>query len=204
MITNVLVFITVIVSITAFQRTDVFSKLLFNAYAVKHNKQWERFFSYALVHADWPHLILNMIAFWSFGHALEDYYFVDLFGRRADQYFILLYIGGAAAACIPSYLKHKDNSHYNSVGASGAVSAVVFSCILIDPLQPIAFMFAIQLPGIVFGILYLAYSWYMDKKAVDNIGHDAHFWGAVYGMAFTILLEPRIVQVFFQRILMIF
>jgi membrane associated rhomboid family serine protease len=104
-----------------------------------------------------------------------------------------LYIGGAALSTLPSYGKHKDDYSYTAVGASGAVSAVVFASIIFDPWSKlIIFPIPIGIPAILFGFLYLIYSWYMGKKNIDNVGHDAHFWGAVFGFVFTIILKPAL------------
>jgi membrane associated rhomboid family serine protease len=125
-------------------------------------------------------------------------YYGYYFGLKGILYYVLLYIGGTALSTLPSYGKHKDDYSYTAVGASGAVSAVVFASIVFDPLNKIyIFLIPIGIPAIIFGILYLAYSWYMGKKNIDNIGHDAHFWGAVFGFVFTILLKPvLLVQLF--------
>ena len=120
------------------------------------------------------------------------------FGLKGILYYLLLYIGGTALSTVPSYGKYKDDYSYTAVGASGAVSAVVFASIVFDPLNKIyIFLIPFGIPAIIFGILYLGYSWYMGKKNIDNIGHDAHFWGAVFGFVFTILLKPvLLVQLF--------
>ena len=102
---------------------------------------------------------------------------------------------------LPSFGKHKNDPYYNAVGASGAVSAVVFASILFNPTNKITiFPVPIGIPSFIFGILYLIYSAYMGKRGKDNIGHDAHFWGAVYGVVFTIALEPRVGLFFIHEI----
>ena len=127
---------------------------------------------------------------YSFGRIVEQYYGF-YFSLKGILYYLLLYIGGTALSTLPSYGKHKDDYSYTAVGASGAVSAVVFASIVFDPLNKIyIFLIPIGIPAIIFGILYLVYSWYMGKKNIDNIGHDAHFWGAIFGFVFTILLKP--------------
>jgi membrane associated rhomboid family serine protease len=196
-VTIVIILITVVVSVLAFSNRDLFRRLVFNAYDIKHFKNTYRFLSYALIHADWIHLLVNMMVLYSFGRIVEQYYGY-YFGLKGILYYILLYIGGTALSTLPSYGKHKDDYSYTAVGASGAVSAVVFASIVFDPLNKIyIFLIPIGIPAIIFGILYLAYSWYMGKKNIDNIGHDAHFWGAVFGFVFTILLKPvLLVQLF--------
>jgi membrane associated rhomboid family serine protease len=182
----------------------MFRRLAFNAYDIKHFKNSYRFLSYALIHADWVHLLVNMMVLYSFGRIVEQYYEI-LFGLKGILYFILLYVGGTALSTLPSYGKHKDDYTYTAVGASGAVSAVVFASILFDPLSKIyIFLIPIGIPAIVFGVLYLVYSAYMGKKNIDNVGHDAHFWGAVFGFVFTIGLKPELIVRLFSILSNIF
>jgi membrane associated rhomboid family serine protease len=141
-----------------------------------------------------------MFVLWSFGTMVESL-FANNFGNLSSLYFLVLYIGGVAFSTLPSYGKHKNHDFYNAVGASGAVSAVLFSSILMYPEGSVVFIFfPVPIPAWIFGILYLIYSAYMSRKGNDNIGHDAHFWGAVFGLAFTILLRPAFVSEFLQYI----
>jgi len=191
---------TSIVSIISFSNRDLYRRLMFNAYDIKHFKNGYRFFSYALVHADWIHLLINMLVLYSFGNAVERY-FQLVFGTKGILYYILLYIGGIVLSTTPAYGKNKDNYAYSAVGASGAVSAIVFSSIIFDPLNKIyLFLIPIGIPAIIFGGLYLAYSWYMAKRNIDNIGHDAHFWGAVFGFFFTLALKPSLLFLMLERL----
>ncbi|MFN3555991.1 MAG: rhomboid family intramembrane serine protease [Bacteroidales bacterium] len=200
-ITLVLILITVVTSVLAFGNSDLFYRLKFNPYMIHHNRQWYRFFTHSLLHADWMHLFVNMFVLWSFGSLVEDL-FALYFGNKAGIFFLLLYVGSVMFSNLPAYGKHKNNSYYNAVGASGAVSAVLFSSIIMYPHGSIMFIFfPIPIPAWVFGILYLIYSAYMSKRGTDNIGHDAHFWGAVFGLAFTIALEPSFVPAFFENLL---
>ena len=204
MISLIIIGITSLYSILAFQNRDLFSKSLFNACQIKSDREWQRFFTYALVHADWPHLLVNMYSLYLFGQAVEDYFGI-LFNEKAMLYFILLYLGGIVLSVYPAFEKHKNDYQYNAVGASGAVSAVVFSCIVIAPQMKLMFIFLpIPMPAFVFGGLYLFYSWYMAKRGADGIGHDAHFWGAIFGIVFTFLLMPRLVPQFFDKIMPVF
>ena len=191
---------TVVISFMAFNNIDLFHKLKFNAYLVKHKKQWYRFFSYALVHADWMHLLINMYVLYSFGSIVEEVLKFNL-GSQGLLYYILLYVGGTIFSTLFDFRKQKENPHYNAVGASGAVSAVVFASILLYPAGSIyLFFIPIPIPSWVFGILYLVYSAYMGKRGQDNIGHNAHFWGSVFGIVFTIIILPGTVQNFFTTI----
>jgi len=203
-VTVIIIAITVIVSLMAFSNREIFRRLAFNAYDIKHFKNSYRFLSYALIHADWIHLLVNMMVLYSFGRIVEQYYDI-YFGAKGILYYLLLYVGGTALSTLPSYGKHKDDYTYTAVGASGAVSAVVFASILFDPLSKIfIFLIPIGIPAIVFGVLYLIYSAYMGKKNIDNVGHDAHFWGAVFGFVFTIVLKPALIVQLFSTLSGIF
>jgi membrane associated rhomboid family serine protease len=200
-ITIIIILITVVISVMAFSNADIFYKLKFNAYLINHNKQFHRFFTYGFIHADYMHLFVNMFVLFSFGTAVENGY-ESYFSARGPFYFLLLYVGGLCFSTLPSFSRHKDNDFYNAVGASGAVSAVLFSAIIMNPQMSIVFLFLpVPMPAWVFGILYLVYSAYMAKRGTDNVGHDAHFWGAVFGLAFTIALNPAFVKMFFDQFL---
>ncbi len=192
----IIIGITVIASILAFQNSEMFGQLKFNAYFIKEHKQWWRFFSYSIIHADWMHLLINMYVLYSFGSIVEETYF-SLFAYKGLLYFILLYVGGVLFSTVFDFGKHKNDPYYNAVGASGAVSAVVFSSILIYPSGSI-FIFPIpfSIPSWAFGFLYLIYSAYMGKKGSDNIGHNAHLWGAIFGIVFTLITIPGIISSF--------
>jgi membrane associated rhomboid family serine protease len=186
----VIIGITVIISLLAWNQEELFSKLKFNPYLTKERKEYWRLVSYGLIHADWIHLFVNMFVLYSFGNLVTQY-FELLFPGKSIFYYLILYIGGLLIASAPGYGRHKGNPYYNAVGASGAVSAVLFSSIVFNPMSKIyLFFIPIGIPAVVFGILYLVYSAYMDKKAKDNVGHDAHFWGGVFGFIITIALKP--------------
>ncbi len=198
--TYAIIAITVVVSILAFNRQDLFDKLKFNAYLILSKKEWYRFLSYGIVHADYVHLLINMFVLYSFGEIVE-VFFKHYFGPRAPVYYLLLYIGGLAFSTLYDFGIHKKNAWYNAVGASGAVSAVVFSSIILYPSGKIfLFFIPIGIPAPLFGLLYLGYSFYMAKKAKDNIGHNAHFFGAVFGVLFTVLLKTDILKVFIEEV----
>ncbi len=196
----IIIAITVFVSISAFNNREWMSKMQFNAYLINNRKEWHRFLSYGLVHADFMHLFINMFVFYSFGSVVIQY-FQQLFGMQGWLYFILLYVGGLAFSTLFDFGRHKHNFYYNAVGASGAVAAIVFASILLQPMGKIyLFLIPIGIPAFIFGILYLIFSAYMARRSQDNIGHDAHFWGAVFGFVFTILLKPGLFLRFFDRI----
>jgi membrane associated rhomboid family serine protease len=172
----------------------------FNPYSIRHRNELHRFFTYGFLHADWIHLLINMFVLLSFGLSVEKY-FSFYFQTKAYLYYILLYVGGIIFSVLYDYGKHKNDSNYNAVGASGAVSAVVFSNILFDPTGRLYLYFIpIGIPAVIFGFLYLIYSAYMARRGSDNVGHNSHFWGAIFGLIFTILLKPKLVIIFLHQI----
>lgn len=200
---NIIVLVTVAISFWAFKNESFFQKGLFSPYLIRSNKEWHRVISHAFIHADWAHLFMNMYVLYSFGNIVEEAYFAIIFPQSPSLYYLLLYVGGIIMSSLPSFEKHKNNSYYSAVGASGAVSAVVFSSIVINPLSGIGIIFfpGLNIPAWLFGAMYLWYSWYMAKRGNSNIGHDAHFWGAVFGIIFMIVLKPSLINSFFAQIL---
>jgi membrane associated rhomboid family serine protease len=195
-----IIILTAVISIMAFNNNEVFYRLKFNPFLVLQSRQWYRFFTYAFLHAGWMHLFINMFVLYSFGRVVIDYY-TAIFGLKGYYYFALLYIGAIMLSVLPSFGKHKNDPSYNAVGASGAVSAVVFASILFVPLGKIyLFFIPIGIPAFIFGALYLVYSAYMAKRGGDNIGHDAHFWGALFGVVYTIAIKPKIFLYFIDQI----
>ena len=187
-ITLAIIIFTCLVSISAFSNAKLMDDLIFYAPAIAKRRQYYRFLSHGFLHADYLHLAFNMIALYSFGRAVETTLFSSecVFGSKGKLFYILLYIGGLVVASIPDYLRHKDNYNYRSLGASGAVSSVIFAAIALLPQLPIRFFFIpIDIPGYIFGLLYLAVSAYLDKRGGGNINHSAHFWGAAFGLLFT-------------------
>lgn len=208
-ITLFIIIVTCFTSIACFSNRDTFSKLLFDPYLIHHRKQGYRFFTHAFVHADWLHLGFNMYALYIFGTAVEKELYPIIINVRditepwvvndpteitpkSILFYVLLYVGGIFFSSLWSFGKHKDNPYYRAVGASGAVSAVIMPYILLAPWAEML-VFFIPMPAFVFGILYLVGSWYMSKRNVGNIGHDAHFWGSVFGLVFTIVLNPSVI-----------
>ncbi|MFM1876259.1 MAG: hypothetical protein RL266_1996 [Bacteroidota bacterium] len=173
---------------------------MFSAYMVKHGGQWYRVVSHAFIHAGWMHLAVNMWVLYLFGGLVEDY-FAEFRGIGGQFAFVALYLGGILFATLPSYSRHQDNFSYNSLGASGAVAAVLFSSIYFQPTMDLYLMLIpIPIPAIIFGIGYLALEWYLDKKAMDNVAHDAHFWGAGFGFIFTVIMVPDQMSFFLEAI----
>lgn len=181
-----LIIITVIVSLLAFSNPKVMARLIFWAPAIKQ-KQFDRFITYGFVHADGTHLLFNMMTLFFFGRAIEAFYRPYCFGMG----FALFYLGGLIVSILPSYLKNKNDYQWSSLGASGAVSAVLFAYILFSPWSLI-FVFFIPVPAIVFAVLYVAYSVWSNHRNRSQINHSAHLWGAAYGVIVTLLIEPNI------------
>ncbi len=197
--TLILIAITVAVSWTAFNSESLLGKLQFNASKIYHNHEFHRLITHAFVHANWEHLIVNMIVLYSFGSAIE-VYFKSYFGDKALVYYLLLYFGGILASNIYAMIKYYNNYFYNAVGASGAVSGVLFASIFFDPWNMIYFFGILPIPGIVFAVLYLVYSYQMSHKKSDNVAHDAHFLGALYGFIFPVLLNPDLFELFLDKL----
>ena len=175
------------------------NKLIFNPYMITEHRQWYRFITSGFIHADWIHLAVNMFVLWSFGNVVEHYYNA-VFEDKGYFYYSILYLGGLIISITPSYKRNMHNAGYNALGASGAVAAVLFAAILFRPLDKIYLYGIIGLPGILVGVAYLAYSFYMDKKGGGIINHDAHFWGAVFGIIFTVTLKPSIFLNFLDQL----
>lgn len=187
-ITLIIVIITTLVSIGAFNNQKIMEDLIFYPPAVSQRNQWYRFFTCGLIHADWAHLIFNMLALYLFGRTVE-VQFAEIFQEKGKLFYLLMYVAALAISILPTYFKNKDNYHYRSLGASGAVSAVIFAGLLIAPYTEVfIFFIPIPIPGFVFAPLYLLISALMDKKGNTNINHSAHIWGALFGLAFVIIL----------------
>jgi membrane associated rhomboid family serine protease len=191
-ITVIIVIINVIISFVAFQDENAFYKLCFWPERVWHEKEWIRILSGGFLHANLAHLAFNMIALYSFGQYVE-LRFMGEFGGAGMTTYIIFYILATVVANIPDLYQHKDDQYIRAVGASGAVSAVVFASILFAPLNSVyLFFIPIPIPAYLFGVVYLIYSAYMAKRQADNIGHLAHFSGAIFGIVFPLIFEPTL------------
>lgn len=192
---------TVIVSLMAFNDSSLKERLLYVPYDVKHNKKYARIFGHVLIHADYMHLGFNMMSLYFLGSVFldtGDYQYVgvtntlyDTFGPiEANLHFVVLYVlGGLFATMIP-YIRHQDNPSYKSLGASGAVSSVIFAAILWNPGMEIQFFFIpFGIPAFIFGPLYLAFEYYQDKKGNTGIAHDAHIGGAIFGIVYVLIIN---------------
>ncbi|HVB03185.1 MAG TPA: rhomboid family intramembrane serine protease [Chitinophagaceae bacterium] len=194
----IIIIITCIISIVAFTNHKHINDLILWPALMKEKGQYYRFITSGLIHANWSHLIFNMITLFFFGAAVEQGY-NELFGKGV---FLLFYVLALIVSDIPTYFQYRDNYAYRSLGASGAISAVLFASIIFDPWNKIyMFFIPIGIPAFIFGILYLGYCMYMSKRNLDGINHSAHFWGALFGVLFTVALKPELIGYFIHSLL---
>ena len=188
----------VLLSVACFNNRELFFKLDFQPYQIEQRREWYRFISHAFIHADWGHLVINMFVLYQFGRMVE-FFYADLFYEKWPLYFGMLYLGGILFSTLPAYARHRSNYTYHGVGASGAVSAVVYAFILFEPMAPLGIIFIpIRIPAWIFGLLYLGVEYYLDRNSKSHIAHSAHFMGAVFGAVFTFILEPQLLFRFFE------
>jgi membrane associated rhomboid family serine protease len=203
-ITIIIVILNILFSIAAFRYRELLFRFDLSPYNLVHGKQYYRIITHAFLHTDYLHLGINMIVLYSFGRGVE-----KIFESLQQQgmifsgpfFFLLLYFISIILSTVTTVTRYHHDANYSAVGASGAVSAVVFTYIFFAPLAKLYFYFVLPIPGIVFGILYLIYSSYMSRRSRDNINHSAHFWGAVVGFFFPLLLEPGLIRVFIQNLI---
>jgi len=200
-ITLILVVLTAIVSIYAWSNPTFLDKWILSPFLVAKRQEYYRFLTSGFLHADWMHLLFNMFAFFSFGKLVQGS-FEQIFGFEGGLWrYLLLYLGGIIVSDIPTYFRHRQDPDYRSLGASGGVASVIFSGILFQPIGAIhIFPIPFGIPGFIFGFLYLGYSYYMGRQSGDHINHDAHFYGALYGVVLTFFFIPQIGPYFFQQI----
>ncbi|WP_227674651.1 rhomboid family intramembrane serine protease [Psychrobacter jeotgali] len=194
--TTLIIIVTVIVSLIAWQNKAVLNRLIFYPPAIEDG-QWYRFITHGFIHADSMHLLFNMFTLYFFGRAIEGLYEPFLGGYG----FIVFYLLAIIVAMIPSYLKNKGNASYLSLGASGGVSAVLFAFILLAPWDMIYLFAVIPIPAILFAVAYVVYSINANKRGGSNINHMAHLWGGAFGVVATIALEPRVLPHFINALL---
>lgn len=187
-ITLIIIIVTTLVSIGGFSNQKIIDDLIFYPPAVAQQKQWWRFLTCGLIHADFGHLILNMYALYIFGVPVERAFIFPVFAQYGKFVYLLMYVSALIVCLLPTYRKHKNNYYYRSLGASGAVSAVVFCFILLFPLQKLGLLFfPVMIPGFIFGALYLIVSSLLERRSAGNINHSAHIWGALYGIVFLVV-----------------
>lgn len=197
--TIVILIVTVVISMAAWNKPELQYKLTMNPFLVVRQRQYYRHLTSGFIHANWIHLGFNMFTFFFFGSLIENLYISKL-GPEGGYYFLALYLLGIVVSDLPSLFKYKDHPHYNSLGASGGVASVVFSSILFLPLNEICLYGLICIPGFILGTLYLIYSYYEGKRMADNVNHHAHFVGALFGLLFSIYIEPGVLMNFFAQV----
>jgi membrane associated rhomboid family serine protease len=202
----ILVGLTVAISAYAWSNQELMSNWILDPYQMnRRGGQWYRFLTSGFLHADWAHLLFNMFAFYSFSPIV-----LNMLSQRYEPglglaWFLVLYLGGVVVSDLPTYFRHRHDPGYRSLGASGGVAAVLFASILIYPVAPkgggiIIFPLPIPIQPFLFGFLYLAYSYYMGRRRGDNINHDAHFYGALYGVVLMTVLVPGFLPLFVQQV----
>lgn len=198
-ITYILMVIIGLVTYFAWQRPEWHKRLMLNPYLTVHNRQYYRLLTSGFVHNNSMHLFLNLFTLYFFGLAIEQIFYT-YFGDLGLALYVILFITAIVVANYPTTLKYKNNPGYNSLGASGGVSALVLAFILFDPIRDLCLYAIICLPGYILGALFIAYSVIMSKRNADNINHDAHLFGALYGMIFTLILRPSTFSTFIEAI----
>ncbi len=188
------------VSIPAFTNRHLFDQFKHHPYTEKREKQYYRWLTSGFLHGSWVHLGINMYVFYEFGRHVEHWY-KGMFGPTMGAIlFLVMYLLTIVLADTPTYFKYQDNPNYSAIGASGGVSGILFAFILFMPWSMLGLFFVVPIPAIVFGVLYLWYESWSAKNSRDNIGHDAHFWGAVAGVVITIIYRPTIFIDFISKL----
>ena len=191
----ILIAITCAVSFAAMNNAKLMDALILWPPAVSRKNEWHRLVTYGLIHADFMHLLFNMVTLYFFGRVMEGFY-TDALGPFG---FVIFYVSALVASILPSYATHKTDARYYSLGASGAVSAVLFAFILFQPWQMI-YIFILPVPAILYAVAYVAYSIWSDRRGGDRVNHSAHLWGAAFGVAFTLAVEPQVLSLFLSRL----
>jgi membrane associated rhomboid family serine protease len=191
---KIIIVVTVILSLLSFRNAKLLNALLLWPAKMKTLKTYYRFLTAGFVHADYGHLFVNMFSFYFFGMALEQPFMIG------PQYFILLYLIGIIVACVPSFLKNRKNRAYQSLGASGGVAAIIFASIYLNPWKTILQFGSYGLPNIGFAFIYLIYTAILARKGNGRVNHDAHFWGAVFGLIFMLMIDPSHGVVFWKEL----
>lgn len=197
--TTVLIIVTVATSIIGWKNPTMQQKWMFNPFAVYHGKEYYRLLSSGFIHSNSVHLLFNMIALFFFGDVIERIY-LNLFGPLGILFYLITYLAGIVVANLKTFFKYKNESYYNSLGASGGVASILFASIIYRPTSSICIYFAFCIPAFILGAVYLIYSYYSGYRKSDNVNHDAHLFGSLFGIVFTILLRPVVLIEFFERI----
>ena len=192
----VIIAATCVVSILAFGSRKLMEAMIFWPPAITRGHDYSRFLTYGFVHANGAHLLFNMLTLYFFASPMETF----INAHMGPYGFAFFYLLGLIASILPTYLRHRDDEEYRSLGASGAVSAVIFAYILLRPWSMLGIFFAIPMPAILYAVIYLGYTIWMDLRQSDRVNHSAHLWGAVFGIVFMIAIDPRVIGVFLDQL----
>ncbi|HNP18897.1 MAG TPA: rhomboid family intramembrane serine protease [Fulvivirga sp.] len=198
-ITLIIIIITSLISINAFKNASLRGKLIFNPYVIKRNNEYHRFITSGFIHGDYIHLLFNMFVLYMFGTYVEQVYSA-VYGVIGQVLFVAMYLLGIIVSDIPSFFKNQNSPYYNALGASGGVSSILFSFIIFDPTRDLCLYGLVCFPGFIWGALYIIYSIYMGKRGQDNINHDAHLYGGLFGIVFTVITVPGVVSNFIEQL----
>jgi membrane associated rhomboid family serine protease len=199
-LTTAIIGITAITSILAFNRYEMLNRWMFIPYRIKNRNQWDRFILSGFIHKDYMHLLFNMFTFYFFGGVVELFLRYKFGVLAGGVLFVVFYLLGIIISDLPTYKKYQLDSHYRALGASGGTSATVFASIVIMPLSDICLFAFICLPGFILGVLFLIYSYVKGKQDNDGINHDAHLYGAIFGIVFILILSPSSAGMFLEQI----
>jgi len=200
-LTTLLIGITALSSIFAFNRPTLLDRWMFIPYRIKQRNQWDRFILSGFIHKDYMHLIFNMLTFYFFGGVVERFFKFQFGLELGGLIFLGFYLAAIVVADIPTYLKERGNNYYQALGASGGTSATVFASIILVPLSDICLFGLLCLPGFLLGGFFLIYSYVKGQQGQDNINHDAHLYGAIFGILCILLLSPSSAGMFLDQIL---
>lgn len=199
-ITYIIIGFTALVSLLAWSNPNLMQKWIFSPYQISKKNEWYRFITSGLIHQDYLHLIFNMVSLYFLGLYTERGFAVK-FGELYQWYFVFFYVSAIVVADIPIFFKHRKNPYYRALGASGAVSAVIFAAIILEPsISLVVFPFPFPIPGVLYAVLYVFYSAYMSRNSQDNIGHDAHLYGSLYGVVFVAIFAPETIEKLIQTV----
>lgn len=200
----ILIALTACISMYAWSSPGLMASWILSPYLVQSRGQWYRFLTSGFLHANFVHLAFNLLAFYSFSPAVLRVFAGEFGFNLGTACFLLLYIGGIIVSDIPTYFRHRHDPAYRSLGASGGVSSVVFASVLFYPVVPGGGIYIFPIPVAIqpflFGFLYLAYSYYQGRRRADNINHDAHFYGALYGVVVALALVPSAAPNFWAQV----
>lgn len=198
--TVLIIALTVLTSYLAWQKPNLMERWMFTPYQIQKRNQWDRFILSGFIHKDGTHLLFNMFTFYFFGRVVESFLTIKFGQTTGVGLYILFYLGAIVIADIPTYFKHQSHSFYRALGASGGVAATVFGSIILMPLSDICLFGLLCLPGFALGVLFLIYSIVQSKKGGDGINHDAHLYGALFGIAFILIVSPQSALNFIDQI----